>query len=185
MQIVGQYGSAEAALDRVTADSPDVILTDLGLPGMSGSEFCGALQQLVPRTPVLILTVFGEDRHVFEALCMGACGYLLKDTEPASLLEAIREIYDNGAPMSPEIARRVVQMFRKFSPVRSTASKLSSRESEVLQLLADGHSYKSCAERLSVSQDTVRFHVRNIYECLHVHSKSEAVTKAFREGLIH
>lgn len=184
MQVVGQHGSAESALARVVADNPDVVLTDLGLPGMSGVEFCGALRELLPRLPILVLTIYDEDRHVFEALCMGACGYLLKDVEPADLLASIREICDGGAPMSPEIARRVVMMFRKFTPVKTAASKLSSRESEVLQLLADGHSYRSCAERLNVSHDTVRFHVRNIYDCLHVHSKSEAIMRAFRDGLI-
>ena len=130
------------------------------------------------------MTIHGEDRHVFDALCTGACGYLLKDVEPARLLASIREMHDGGAPMSPEVARRVVLMFQKFVPPKTEQSQLSAREMDVLQLLAEGHSYKTCADRLFVSHDTIRFHVRNIYERLHVHSKSEAVIKALKSGWI-
>ena len=182
MQVVGQYGSAEEALTGIVANAPDVVLTDLGLPGMSGIEFVGRLRELLPSTPILVLTVYGEDRHVFDALCSGAVGYLLKDVEPARLLSAIRELHEGGAPMSPEVARRVVLMFQKFAPPRAEESQLTERETQVLQLLAEGHSYKTCADRLSVSHDTIRFHVRNIYERLHVHSKSEAVMKALKSG---
>lgn len=183
MCVVGQYSSAEEALPRIVAARPDVILTDLGLPGQSGIELCSALRDLLPGTPILVLTVHGEDRSVFDALCSGACGYLLKDVEPLRLLAAIRELRAGGAPMSPDVARRVVLMFRKFAPPKAD-SQLSERELEVLQLLAEGHSYKTCAERLSVSHDTIRFHIRNIYERLHVHSKSEAVIKALKSGWI-
>jgi DNA-binding NarL/FixJ family response regulator len=184
MRVVGQYGSGEEALLRAAMDSPDVILTDLGLPGMSGIELVGRLRELLPGTPILILTVHGEDRHVFDALCAGACGYLLKDVEPARLLGSIREMHAGGAPMSPEVARRVVLMFQKFAPPITEQNQLSAREMGVLQLLAEGHSYKTCADRLAVSHDTIRFHVRNIYERLHVHSKSEAVIKALKSGWI-
>jgi DNA-binding NarL/FixJ family response regulator len=184
MRVVGQYGSGEEALLRVVQDSPDVILTDLGLPGMSGIILVGRLRELLPGTPILVLTVHGEDRHVFDALCTGACGYLLKDVEPARLLASIREIHAGGAPMSPEVARRVVFMFQKFALPRTEQIQLSAREMEVLQLLSEGQSYKTCADRLSVSLDTIRFHVRNIYERLHVHSKSEAVMKALKSGWI-
>jgi DNA-binding NarL/FixJ family response regulator len=183
MRVVNQYGSAEEALSRIVADQPDVILTDLGLPGQSGIELCGQLRERLPATPILVLTVHGEDRHVFDALCSGACGYLLKDVEPLRLLAAIRELQSGGAPMSPEVARRVVLMFQKFAPPKAE-SQLSPRELEVLQLLAEGRSYKTCADRLAVSHDTIRFHVRNIYERLHVHSKSEAVMKAVKSGWI-
>jgi DNA-binding NarL/FixJ family response regulator len=184
MRVVGQYGSGEEALSRAGMDNPDVILTDLGLPGMSGIELVGRLREILPRTPILVLTVHGEDRHVFDALCTGACGYLLKDVEPARLLDSIREMHAGGAPMSPEVARRVVLMFQKFAPPITEQNQLSAREMDVLQLLAEGHSYKTCADRLTVSHDTIRFHVRNIYERLHVHSKSEAVIKALKSGWI-
>jgi DNA-binding NarL/FixJ family response regulator len=132
----------------------------------------------------VVLTVHGEDHYVFDALCGGACGYLLKDVEPARLLASIREVHMGGAPMSPEVARRVVLMFQKFALPRSGQSGLSERELQVLRLLAEGHSYKTCADRLTVSIDTIRFYVRRIYERLHVHSKSEAVIKAIRDGWI-
>jgi DNA-binding NarL/FixJ family response regulator len=128
MQVVGQYGSAEDALTGITADRPHVILTDLGLPGMNGIELVERLRDLLPSVPILVLTVHSEDRHVFDALCSGACGYLLKDVEPARLLAAIRELYDGGAPMSPEVARRVVLMFQKFVPPRTGLNQLSDRE---------------------------------------------------------
>jgi DNA-binding NarL/FixJ family response regulator len=183
MQVVGQYGSGEDALDRIVADAPDVVLSDLGLPGLSGIEVVSRLRGLLPQVPILILTIHGEDQHVFDALCAGACGYLLKDVEPARLLSAIRELHAGGAPMSPEVARRVVLMFQKFAP-KPEQHQLSQRAMEVLQLLAEGHSYKTTADKLLLSVDTIRFHVRNIYEQLHVHSKSEAVTKALKSGWI-
>lgn len=124
------------------------------------------------------------DRHVFDALCNGAVGYLLKDVEPARLLTAIGELFAGGAPMSPEVARRVVLMFQKFAPPKVEQARLSERELEVLQLLAQGHSYKTCADRLAISHDTIRFYVRNIYDRLHIHSKSEAVIKALKSGWI-
>jgi DNA-binding NarL/FixJ family response regulator len=183
MQVVGRYGSGEEAVADVAAQQPNVILTDLGLPGIQGVDVVASLRLLLPNTPILVLTVHGEDHFVFDALCAGACGYLLKDVEPSRLLAAIREVHLGGAPMSPEVARRVVSMFQKFSSPRSK-SVLSERELQVLRLLAEGDSYKTCADRLSVSIDTIRFYVRRIYERLHVHSKSEAVIKALRDGWI-
>ena len=184
LEVVGEYGSGDEALPEILDSRPDVILTDLGLPGMPGIELVARLAGLLAGTPILVLTVHGEDHHVFEALCAGACGYLLKDVEPARLLAAIHEVHDGGAPMSPEIARRVVSMFQKVAPPRVQASGLSTRELDVLRLLAEGDSYKTCADRLAVSIDTIRFHVRRIYERLHVHSRSEAVIKALRSGWI-
>jgi len=184
MEVAAQYRSGEEALGDIKTRRPGVVLTDLGLPGMSGTEVVAHLRELLPGTPILVLTVHGEDQHVFDALCAGACGYLLKDIEPARLLAAIREVHSGGAPMSPEIARRVVAMFQKFASPKSGESGLSARELEVVNLLADGDSYKACADRLGVSIDTVRFHVRRIYERLHVHSRSAAVSKAMRRGWI-
>jgi DNA-binding NarL/FixJ family response regulator len=130
-----------------------------------------------------MLTVHADDDAIFAAVCAGACGYLLKETEPARLLEAIREVYSGGAPMSPEIARKVVMAFRQTVPAAQVEPELSPRQIGILQLLAEGHSYKTCAEALDLSVDTVRFHVRRIYERLHVHSRSEAVWKAFGDKL--
>jgi DNA-binding NarL/FixJ family response regulator len=182
--VAGRYASGEEALKQILGERPDVVLTDIGLPGMSGIEVVARVREILPRVPILVLTVHGEDRHVFDALCRGACGYLLKDVAPARLLDAIRELHAGGAPMSPEIARRVVHMFQKFAPAPAEESRLSVRQVEVLQLLAEGHSYKGCADRLALSLDTVRFHVRQIYDHLHVHSKSEAVRKALKNGWI-
>ena len=184
MEVVAQYRSGEEALSGIASMQPAVVLVDLGLPGMSGTEVVARIRELLPGIPVLVLTVHGEDQHIFDSLCAGACGYLLKDIEPARLLAAIREVHSGGAPMSPEIARRVVSMFQKFASPKSEDSRLSARELEVLNLLAEGDSYKACADRLAISIDTVRFYVRRIYDRLHVHSRSAAVSKAMRHGWI-
>ncbi len=181
---VGAWPSFEEAWPRLPAARPDVVLLDLGLPGLSGIEGARRLATLTPRPEILVLTVFGDDDHVFEAICAGASGYLLKDTPPEKLLAAIAEVASGGVPMSPEVARKVFATFQKIAPPRQAEQRLSTRELEVLQLFADGHSYKTAAKALAVSIDTVRFHIRNIYEKLHVHSKSEAVVKALREGLL-
>lgn len=183
-QVVARYASGEEALAEAATLRPDVLLTDLGLPGIKGVDVIAGLRQLLPDTPILVLTVHGEDHYVFDALCAGACGYLLKDIEPSRLLAAIQEVHTGGAPMSPEVARRVVSMFQKFASPKSETSGLSERELQVLRLLAEGDSYKTCADRLAVSIDTIRFYVRRIYERLHVHSRSEAVIKALRGGWI-
>ena len=180
----GQFGSMEEALAKVEWDAPDVVLADIGLPGMNGIEGVRRLKSRYPALQILMLTIYADNEHIFEAICGGASGYLLKDTPPGKLLEAIRELRDGGAPMSPEIAYKVVQMFQRAAPPKNGDNQLSAREIEVLKLLADGHVYKTAADKLSLSVDTIRFHVRNIYEKLHVHSKSEAVLKAFRSGIL-
>ena len=183
-RVVGSYESMEAALEGLTAARPEVMLLDIELPGMSGIDGVRELKIRAPEVQVLMLTVFGDDDRVFEAICNGASGYLLKDTPPARLLDAIRELAAGGAPMSPEIARKVVAMFQRIAPPRETPGGLSPRETQILRLFAEGHSYKTAAAELDISPDTVRFHIRHIYEKLHVHSKSEAVLKAFRTGLL-
>ena len=183
-EIVGRFPTMELALARLPLNPPHVLLVDIGLPGMSGIEGVRTMRDRFPAIQILMLTVHSDDDHVFEAICAGACGYLLKETPPARLVDAIRELGEGGAPMSPEIARKVVLMFQRVAPPRNKDHQLSPREFQILQLLADGHSYKTCADHLSLSLDTVRFHIRNIYEHLHVHSKSEAVLKALRSGLI-
>jgi DNA-binding NarL/FixJ family response regulator len=160
-----------------------VSLFDIELPGINGIEGVARIRAKHPNAAILMLTVHSDDERVFRAICNGACGYLLKDTAPARLIEAIRELHAGGAPMSPEVARKVVATFSRFAPKEPTQA-LSPRESEVLKLLAEGHSYKTAAKALSLSMDTVRFHVRHIYEKLHVHSKSEAVALALRTGLV-
>lgn len=182
-RVRGAYGSVEEALPAFGAAAPDVALFDIELPGVDGIEGVRRATALDPRIAILMLTVHRDDERVFRAICAGACGYLLKDTPPERLLEAIRELHGGGAPMSPEVARRVVAMFSRFAP-RTETCDLSPRERDVLRLLADGHSYKTLARELSLSVDTVRFHIRNVYEKLHVHSKSEAVAAALRMGLV-
>jgi len=183
-EIVGRFPTMELALARLPLNLPHVLLMDICLPGMSGIEGVRAVCDHFPGIQVLMLTVHSDDDHVFEAICAGACGYLLKETPPDRLVAAIQELRGGGAPMSPEIARKVVLMFQRVAPPRNRDHQLSPREFQILQLLAHGHSYKTCADHLSLSLDTVRFHIRNIYERLHVHSKSEAVLKALRSGLI-
>jgi len=177
-EVVGQFASMDEAIRAVPEEPPDVLLSDIGLPGITGVEGVRLIHRRLPDLPVLMLTVHGDDDSVFAALCAGACGYLLKETEPARLLDCIREVHAGGAPMSPEIARRVVVTLRGMIR-RPRDSGLSVRQSEILDLLARGNSYKSCAESLNVSLDTIRFHVRKIYDRLHVNSRAEAVWKAY------
>jgi DNA-binding NarL/FixJ family response regulator len=184
LDLVGRYASMEDALPALERLAPDVVLADIKLPGMSGIDGVRRLKAFHPAAQVLMLTVFADNDKVFEAICAGASGYLLKDTPRDKLLAAIRELAAGGAPMSAGIARKVVTMFQHLAPVKREGPELSEREIEVLRLLADGHVYKTAADTLGISADTVRFHVRNIYEKLHVHTKSEAVQKAFRHGIL-
>jgi DNA-binding NarL/FixJ family response regulator len=161
-----------------------VILTDIGLPCMSGIEGIRELRVRFPRIPILALTIHDSDSKVFDALCAGASGYLLKNTLPERLLEALREVADGGAPMSPEVARRVVRLFREFRPPDHAPYRLTPQEGELLKLLADGHHRKTAAHELGISVNTVSFHLKNIYDKLRVHSKTEAVAKALRERLV-
>lgn len=181
---VAAYGMMETALARIEQDQPDIILTDLGLPGMSGVEGIERLRRMFPHTPILALTVFDNDDQVFNALCNGANGYLLKTTPPARLLEALQEAVEGGSPMSPQVASRVVRLFREFRPPQHADYRLTPQEMELLKLLIEGHHKKTAAAALGVSFHTVSFHLNNIYEKLQVHSKTEAVAKALREKLV-
>ena len=178
------FGSMEEALLETDPEPPDVVLLDIGLPGMSGIEGVRMLKQRYPQLLVLMLTVYGDDQRIFEAMCAGACGYLLKTTPPDRLLDCLREVVAGGAPMSPEVARRVIELFRQFHPPQHASCNLSPQETRLLRLLGEGHHYKTAATELGISVHTVRFHLRSIYSKLEVHSKSEAVAKALREGLI-
>ena len=180
----GSYRSMEEALERIKHDVPDVALVDIGLPGMNGIEGIRLLKERHPRTLLLMLTVYEDDEYIFNALCAGACGYLLKKTPPARLLESLREALEGGAPMSPEVASRVVRLFREFSPPERADYHLTPHETRLLKLLVEGHNYKTAAIEVGSSLTTVAFHMRNIYEKLQVHSKSEAVAKALRNRLV-
>jgi len=181
----GTFRSMEEALPRIAATDPDVALVDIGLPGMSGIDGIPRLLEKCPGLLILVLTVFEDDERIFRALCAGACGYLLKRIAPAKLLESIREVKNGGAPISPEIARRVVQLFRDFSPPAELEERrLSAQELRVLQLLVEGHNYKTAAAELGVTVNTISFHTRQIFRKLHVHSKSEAVAKALRARIV-
>jgi len=179
-----RYGSVEAALADRPAGAPQVILLDIHLPGMLGSEGVAKLCARYPGVAVLMLTVYEEQDKVFESICNGASGYLLKKTPPAQIAEAVRQARDGGSPLSPEVARRMVDHFRRSSAPSRPESSLTDQERELLKRLAEGHSYQACADRLGVSINTIRDHVRRVYEKLRVHSKSEAVSAALRRGLI-
>jgi len=183
--VSGAFGSIESALARISAERPGIILADIGLPGMSGIEGIPLLHERSPESVIVMLSVHDDDDRIFRALCAGASGYLLKNTPPARLIESLQEALSGGAPMSPEVARRVVGLFREFRPSGPTDYQLTPHESRLLRLLADGHNYKRAAAELGVSINTIAFHMKHIYEKLHVHSKSEAVAKAFRQGLVH
>jgi DNA-binding NarL/FixJ family response regulator len=174
----------EAALAEMDKVQPGVILTDIGLPGMSGVEGIAILRERFPHLPILALTVYDNDDQIFKALCAGATGYLLKNTAPARLLEWLQEAVDGGAPMSPEVARRVVKLFREFRPPDTASYHLTPQETELLKLLIEGHYKKTAAREMGISTNTVSFHLKNIYSKLQVHSKTEAVTKALRERLV-
>jgi DNA-binding NarL/FixJ family response regulator len=174
----------EEALRDIGATAPDVILTDIGLPGMNGVEGTRILRERFPAVPILALTVYDDDDSVFDAICAGASGYLLKNTAPARLLEALREVVAGGAPMSPDVARRVVNLFREFRPPARASYHLTPQETELLKLMIEGHLYKTAAVAMRISTSTVSFHLKHIYEKLQVHSKTEAVSKALRERLL-
>jgi DNA-binding NarL/FixJ family response regulator len=183
-QCAASYRTMEDALARIAETRPDVILTDIGLPGMNGIEGTRLLRGRLPLVPILALSVYDDDDNVFNAICAGACGYLLKNTTPARLLESLRGAVDGGAPMSPDVARRVVTLFRRFRPPEHASYHLTAQESAILTLMVEGHHYKTAADTMGISINTVSFHLKHIYEKLQVHSKTEAVAKALRERLI-
>jgi len=180
----GSWRSMEEAFQEVDAAAPDVVLNDIALPGMSGIEGIRILKERFPSLAILMLTVHQDDERIFDAICAGACGYLLKKTPPARLLEALKEAVSGGAPMSPEVAARVVSLFREIRPPDRSGCDLSPHEIRLLKLFVEGHNYKTAAAELGVTVHTISFHLRNIYSKLQVHSKSEAVAKAIRNRLV-
>lgn len=183
-QCRGTFGSVEEAMGQMKTACPDVVLVDIGLPGMTGIEGIRVMKALCPQAQFLVLSVYDDDRRIFDAMCAGACGYLLKKTPPPRILDAVREVHSGGAPMSPEVARRVIALFRQVRPPELADYTLTAQETRVLRLLGEGHHYKTAAADLGITVNTLSFHVRRIYEKLQVHSKSEAVAKALRDGIL-
>lgn len=182
--VQGEYATAEAFFKALPEATPDVVLMDLGLPGMTGVAAIERLRALAPRVQPIVLSVHEDDDHVFHAVCAGAVGYLTKPVMPETLLEAVEAAFGGGTPMSPHVARRVLEMFRRHAPPPHADYALTTREVEVLERLVEGRGYREIADALFISLYTVRAHLRNIYEKLHVHSKSQAVSKVLKEGLL-
>jgi DNA-binding NarL/FixJ family response regulator len=183
---IGVFANCEVMLKNIEKSDPDILLMDIGLPGMSGIEGIKKLKVILPGLTILVLTVYEENELIFDALCAGASGYLVKKTPPSKLMEAIEEAYKGGAPMSSNIARKVIEIFHntKQNKSESNTNLLTPREKEILTKLVEGSNFKAIADSLFISIDTVRFHFKNVYKKLHVHSQSEAVSKAIREKLI-
>lgn len=182
-QCVGSFRSMEEALEKIKFNVPDVVLSDIGLPGMDGIEGVGILKETYPNMTILMLSVYNDNDRIFDALCAGACGYLLKKTPPSRLIESLKEAVAGGAPMSPEVARRVITLFRDVRPPERADYELTPHEQRLLKLLVDGHTKKTAAQEIGVSVNTVSFHLKRVYEKLQVHSKSEAVAKALRNRI--
>ena len=181
---VGAFPTAEAALGGLEAEPPDVLLLDIHLPGMPGSQAVPLLRERYPQVQVVMLTADAAQDEVFEALRNGASGYILKKTPAADLLEAVRDAHGGGAPLSSEIARKVIESLRRPAASEPDA-RLTPQEMRLLELLSEGYSYQGAAARMNVSLNTVRNYVRSVYEKLHVSTRSEAVGKALRSRLIH
>jgi RNA polymerase sigma factor (sigma-70 family) len=174
---VSQYGSAEAAMEGLPKDKPEVVLMDINLPGINGVECVRQLKPLLPAVQVVMLTVYEDTENIFNALAAGASGYMLKRTPTAELLEAIREVHRGGSPMTTHIARKVIQSFQKSAAASQQTENLSEREQEVLKCLSEGFLYKEIAEKLGISYETVHTYIRRIYEKLQVRTRTEAVAK--------
>lgn len=180
----GSFRSMEEALERIGSNAPDVALVDIGLPGMDGIDGIRILKERYPKLILLMHTVYDGDERIFNALCAGASGYLLKKTPAVRLLDSIREALAGGAPMTPEVAHQVIRLFRDIRPRESPDQQLTPHEIRLLEMLAAGHNYETAAAELNVTTHTISFHLQRIYEKLHVHSKTEAVAKALRNRLI-
>ncbi len=179
---VSHYANAEAAIEHLPQDQPEVVLMDINLPGLNGVECVRRLKQHMPGLQVIMLTVYEDTENIFAALAAGATGYLLKRTPKAELLDAIREVRSGGSPMTTHIARKVVQSFQQTGPSTQSAENLSQREAEVLDLLSQGFLYKEIAEKLGISYETVHTYIRRIYEKLQVRTRTEAVAKFLRRA---
>ncbi len=174
------YADAEEALESMTKKDINVVLMDINLPGMDGIDCMKALKPAMPNTQIMMCTVYDDDDHIFNALQSGASGYILKRTSPAQILEAIRDLHEGGSPMSSEIARRVVGFMQKKGKPSKAVEMLTNRETEILDFLAKGYLYKEIATELYISKETVKKHIHNIYNKLHVQTRTEALNKAFK-----
>ncbi len=179
---LSQHATGENALHELGRTVPDVVLMDINLPGISGVECVRRLKPVLPGTQIIMLTVYQNTEHIFNALAAGATGYLLKQTPPGELLAAIRDVHDGGSPMSSHIARKIVQSFQRPGTPGPDTENLSPRESEVLDLLAKGYLYKEIAEKMGLTYATIHTHIRHIYEKLHVRSRAQAVAKHLGQG---
>jgi DNA-binding NarL/FixJ family response regulator len=177
LRFVNAHSNGEEALVQIPSDEPDVVLMDINLPRMNGIECVARLKERLPKIQVLMLTTYEESDLIFDSLRRGASGYLLKNTTPAELIQAIEQVHSGGAPMSMQIARKVVSYFQNIKKPQSEVEKLSKREQEILALLAKGYFYKEIADQLGITLSTVRAHLHTVYEKLHVQSRTEAVVK--------
>ncbi len=182
----GAFPDCSNLMRKVESAKPDVILMDIDLPGMNGIEAVGQINQTYPDMVIIMQTVFNDNERIFQSITAGASGYLLKNTSPARILEAIREAATGGAPMTPSIAHKILDVFRSKKPAlpAKEQSQLNERQQEILECIFNGMSYKLIADKLFISADTVRYHVKNIYEILHVHSRDELISKARGKSLL-
>jgi DNA-binding NarL/FixJ family response regulator len=184
LELLGAFPDCSTIIENCTSLMPDVILMDIDMPGVNGIEATSLVKSLFPKINIMILTIFEDEDKVFDALCAGATGYLLKKSSSVRIIEAILELHEGGSPMTGEIARKVMEYFSRHSPVKENEYTLSSREKDILKCIVTGDSYKMIADTCSISIGTVRFHINNIYKKLQVNSKSEAVIKALKERLV-
>jgi len=183
-EVLAAFKNCNNVIEEVNAWKPDVILMDIDMPGINGIEGLKKIRGINTEVKILMLTVFDDNKNVFEAISNGANGYILKKTPPARLLEYITEAQTGGAPMTASIATQVLKMFSSMNTGKGEDYNLSDREKQVLQFLVDGYSYKMIATEMFIAIDTVRSHIKKIYEKLHVNSKSEAVAKAFKDRIV-
>lgn len=179
LECIAAFSSAEDAIDQIHSVIPDIVLMDIHLPGISGIECVKKLKPLLTNTQFMMCTVYEDNENIFDSLCAGATGYLLKNSPPAKINEAIIDLYQGGSPMSSSIARKVIHAFQPTEQMNPEMEKLTKREKEMLDLLAKGYRYKEIADKLFISFETVRTHIHNIYEKLQVQSRTEALNKVF------